>query len=148
MIVMLKIGPVQVVALPLLLMTTPTIADVVNDLTHCQLEAERLFPFPPAKAPQNWSDRAVNLQKQAERVETCMRAAGYTVTAECSMPLKTYEGCLKIADQIMHSPAENQYRNADWNKICLDNEWDVRTQKRLSADCYQSGNWWRGWLGH
>jgi len=50
---------------------------------------------------------------------------------------------MQIADQIMHSPAANQYRDADWNRICLDNEWDVRTQKRLSADCYWSGSWWR-----
>jgi hypothetical protein len=41
-------------------------------------------------------------------------------------------------DQIMRGPAGNQYRNADWNRICLDNVWDVRTQKHLSADCYQS----------
>jgi hypothetical protein len=146
MIPMLKIGPVHVVSL-LLLMTTPTIADVVNDLTHCQREAERLLPSPPAGTPQNSSDRAVNLQKQAEWIETCMRAVGYSATAECSAPLKTYEGCLKIADQIMRGPAGNQYRNADWNRICLDNEWDVRTQKRLSADCYQSGGWWHRWFG-
>jgi hypothetical protein len=65
MFAVLKIGPVQVVA-PLLLISTPTIADITNDLAHCQLEAERLLPSPTAKAPQNWSDRAVNLQKQAE----------------------------------------------------------------------------------
>jgi hypothetical protein len=147
MFAVLKIGPVQVVA-PLLLISTPTIADITNDLAHCQREAERLLPSPTAKAPQNGTDRAVNLQKQAEWVETCMRAAGYSVTSECSAPLKTYEGCLKIAEQIMRGPARDQYRNADWNKICLDNEWDVRTQKRLSADCYQSSGWWRRWFGH
>jgi hypothetical protein len=31
------------------------------------------------------------------------------------------------------------YQGADWNKICLENEWDVRTQEPLSASCYQSG---------
>jgi hypothetical protein len=71
-----------------------------------------------------------------------MRTAGYSVTAECSAPLKTYESCMKIADQIKRGPSGNQYRDADWNKICLDDEWDVRTQKRLSVDCYQSGSWW------
>jgi hypothetical protein len=76
-----------------------------------------------------------------------MQAAGHSVTAECSAPFKTYESCMKIADQIMRGPSANQYRDADWNRICLDNEWDVRTQKRLSADCYQSGQWWRRWFG-
>jgi hypothetical protein len=76
-----------------------------------------------------------------------MRAAGYGVTAECSAPLKTYESCMKIADKLMRGPTGSQYRDADWNRICLDNEWDVRTQERLSADCYQSGGWWRRWLG-
>jgi hypothetical protein len=33
---------------------------------------------------------------------------------------------MKIADEIMHGPSASQYRDADWNKICLDNEWDVR----------------------
>jgi hypothetical protein len=144
---MLKVGPMQVVA-PLLLMTTLAMADATNDLARCQIEAERMLPSPPTRAPLNWSDRAANLQKQAERVETCMRASGYRVTAECAAPLKTYEGCLKIADQIMRGPNGSQYRDADWNRICLDNEWDVRTQKRLSADCYQSGSWWRRLLGN
>jgi len=31
-------------------------------------------------------------------------------------------------------------------EFVLDNEWDVRTQKRLSADCYKSGGWWRAGL--
>ena len=75
-----------------------------------------------------------------------MRAAGYSVTAECAAPLKTYESCMKIADEIMRGPSRSQYHDADWNRICLDNEWDVRTQERLSASCYQSRSWWR-WLG-
>ena len=49
---------------------------------------------------------------------------------------------MKIADKLKRGPTGSQYRDADWNRICLDNEWDVRTQERLSADCYQSGNWW------
>jgi hypothetical protein len=127
----------------LLLMATPAVADAATELARCELDAARSFPEPPNKGAQNWADRAANLQKRAENVETCMRAAGLRVTAECSAPLKTYENCMQIADQIMHSPASNQYRDADWNRICLDNKWDVRTQKQLSADCYWSGSWWR-----
>jgi len=54
---------------------------------------------------------------------------------------------MKIADKLMRGPAGSQYRDTDWNKICLDNEWDVRTQQLLSADCYQSGSWWPRLLG-
>jgi hypothetical protein len=143
---MLKMELAQVVV-PLLLITTPSVADVTSELARCQLEAERQYPAAPDKGAQNWTDRAANLPKRAEGVETCMRAAGYSVTAECSAPLKTYESCMKIADQIMRGPSANQYRDADWNRICLDNEWDVRTQKRLLVDCYQSGQWWRRWFG-
>jgi hypothetical protein len=130
----------------LLLAAAPSVADVTSELARCQLEAGRTFPAPPNKGAQNWSDRAANLQKRAESVETCMRAAGYNVTSECSAPLKTYESCLKIADEVMRGPNAGQYRGADWNKICLENEWDVRTQRRLLADCYQSSSWW-WWLG-
>jgi hypothetical protein len=143
---MLKIEVAPIV-IPLLLAATPTVADVGDELARCGSEAEHLFPAPPNKGAQNWADRAANLQKRAEHIETCMRAAGYSVTAECSAPLKTYDSCMKIADEIMRSPSASQYRDADWNRICLDNEWDVRTQKRLSASCYQSGSWWRRWLG-
>ena len=62
-------------------------------------------------------------------------------------PLKTYESFMKIADELMHGPSGNLYRDTNWNRICLDNEWDVRTQERLSANCYQSDSWWRRWLG-
>ena len=137
---MLKVEMAPLV-IPLLLIATPTVADVTSELARCELEAERLFPAPHNKGAQNWPERASNLQKRAENIETCMRAAGYGVTAECSAPLKTYESCMKIADEIMRGPSANQYRDADWNRICLDNEWDVQTQKRLSADCYQSSSW-------
>jgi hypothetical protein len=129
-----------------LLISTPAVASVTDMLARCQLEAERLYPAPPNKGAQNWADRAGNLQKRADNIETCMRAAGYTLTAECSAPLKTYESCMKIADEVMRGPSRSQYHDADWNQICLDNEWDVRTQERLSASCYQSRSWWR-WLG-
>jgi hypothetical protein len=142
---MLKTEIVPILIL-LLLAATPSIADVNSELARCELEAGRSFPAPPNKGTQNWADRAANVQKRAENVETCMRSAGYKLTSECSAPLTTYESCMKIADEIMHSATASQYRDADWNKICLDNEWDVRTQKRLSADCYQSSSWWR-WLG-
>jgi hypothetical protein len=134
------------ILVPTLLAATASFADVNRELARCQLEAKRSFPAPPNKGAQNWADRAANLQRRAENVEACMRTAGYKVTSECSAPLKTYETCMKIADEVMRGPSASQYRDADWNKICLDNEWDVRTQKRLSADCYQSSSWWR-WLG-
>jgi hypothetical protein len=38
---------------------------------------------------------------------------------------------MKIADKLMRGPTGSQYRDADWNRICLDNEWDVQTQERL-----------------
>ena len=101
----------------------------------CATHAELIAPI---KIP--WNDAR-------KKAETCMRAAGYRITADCSAPLKTYESCMQIADKLMRGPTGSQYRDADWNRICLDNEWDVRTQERLSPDCYQSGSWWRRWLG-
>ncbi len=136
------------ILLLLVLELSPAVADVGSELARCELEAGRLFPAPSNKGGQNWTERAANLQKRAEKVEACMGAAGYKVTGECSAPLKTYESCMKIAEEIMRGPNANQYRDADWNRICLDNEWDVRIQKRLTSDCYQqSGSWWRRWLG-
>ena len=131
----------------MLLIPMPTAADVTSELARCQLEAERLYPAPSNKGAQNWPERAANLQRQAENIQTCMRSAGYSVTAECSVPLRTYESCMKIADKLMRGPNGSQYRDTDWNRICLDNEWDVRTQQLLSADCYQSGSWWPRLLG-
>ena len=143
---MLKVEMAAIV-ISLLLIVTPAVADGTGELARCELEAERLYPAPLNKGVQNWPERAANLQKRAENIETCMRVAGYSLTAECSAPLKTYESCMKIADEIMRGPSRSQYHDADWNKICLDNEWDVRTQERLSASCYQSRSWWRRWLG-
>jgi hypothetical protein len=79
----------------LLLIATPTVADGIRELDRCEFEAKRLYPAPPIKDVQNWPEWAANLQKRAENVETCMRAAGYSLTAECSAPLKT----LVTADQ-------------------------------------------------
>ena len=142
---MLNIEMALIVKL-LLLWATPTVADVGGEFARCELQAQRVIPAPPNKGAQNWAERAANLQQRAENVERCMRTAGYRASRECSAPLKTYESCMKIGEEIMRGPSANQYRDADWNRICLDNEWDVRTQKRLSADCYQAGSWWR-WLG-
>jgi hypothetical protein len=76
-----KLAPIVI---PLLLITTPIVADVNTEMARCQLEAERLYPIPPNKGSQNWTDRAAKLEKRAEGIEACMRAAGYSVTAECS----------------------------------------------------------------
>jgi hypothetical protein len=40
---MLKVESAPIV-IPLLLVATPAVADVANELARCQLEAERLFP--------------------------------------------------------------------------------------------------------
>ena len=62
-----------VIALCLVLVATPAIADVTSELARCALEAEHLYPGPPNKGAQNWAERAANLQKRAENIETCMR---------------------------------------------------------------------------
>ena len=144
---MLKVEVPTCLAVMLSLATTTAgAADVGRELARCQLEAERLYPAPDNKSIENWPERAANLQKRAEYTEPCMRAAGYSLTAEFSVPLETYESCMKIADEVMRGPSASLYHGADWNKICLDNEWDVRNQQRLSEHCYQSGSWWRRWF--
>ena len=72
---MLKTEMAPCFAMALLLIPTPTVADVTSDLARCELEAERLYPAPHNKDAQNWPERAANLQKRAENIETCMRAA-------------------------------------------------------------------------
>jgi hypothetical protein len=62
---MLKVELAHIV-IPLLLITTPIVADVNSEMARCQLEAEHLYPIPPNKGGQNWPDRAANLQKRAE----------------------------------------------------------------------------------
>ena len=47
---MLKVNMAPI-AIPLLLITTPTVADVANELARCQLAAERFYPAPPNKGP-------------------------------------------------------------------------------------------------
>ena len=79
---MLKVEKAPIV-IALLLIATPTVADVTSELARCELEAERLFPPPHNKSTQNWPVRAANLQKRAENIETCMRAAGYGVCRKC-----------------------------------------------------------------
>jgi hypothetical protein len=141
----IEIEPCLVIAV-LLLIAAPAVADVARELERCEVEAERLYPAPHNKGVENWPERVANLQKRAESTEKCMRAAGYSLKSECSVPLKTYESCMKIADELMRGASRSQHRDTDWNKICMENEWDVRTQERLSASCYQS-IWWRRWLG-
>jgi hypothetical protein len=68
---------------------TPAVADAARELVRCELEAKHLYPAPNNKGFENWPERQANLRKRAENTETCMRAAGYSVTAECSAPLKT-----------------------------------------------------------
>jgi hypothetical protein len=42
-----------VIALCLVLVATPAIADVTSELARCALEAEHLYPGPPNKGAQN-----------------------------------------------------------------------------------------------
>jgi hypothetical protein len=114
---MLKAEMAPCFLIAMLLIPAPTVADVASELVRCQLEAARSYPAPSNKGAQNWPERAANLHKRAENIETCMRRAGYSVTAECSVLLKTYESCMKIADKLMHGPTGSQYRDADWNRI-------------------------------
>ena len=85
---MLKAEMAPCFAIALLLIPTPTVADVASELARCELEAERLYPAPHNKGAQNWPERGANLQKRAENIETCMRAAGYRVTADVPRPLR------------------------------------------------------------
>ena len=57
---MLKVEKARIV-IALLLMATPTVADVTTEPARCELEAERLFPPPHNKGAQNWPVRAANL---------------------------------------------------------------------------------------
>ena len=69
------------------------------------LKRSAYFRLRQTKALKIGRTGAANLQKHAQDVETCMRAAGYRITGECSAPLvKTYESCMKIADEVMRGP--------------------------------------------
>jgi hypothetical protein len=72
----------------LLLIAAPTVADGIRELDRCELEAKRLYPAPPPKDVQNWPEWADNLQKRAENVETCMRAAGIVSPQNVLLPSK------------------------------------------------------------
>ena len=61
----------------------------VKKLARCELEAERLYPAPHNKGAQNWPERAANLQKRAENIETCMRAADSTKVPELQKVAKS-----------------------------------------------------------
>jgi hypothetical protein len=73
---MLKAEMAPCFLIAMLLIPTSAVADVTSELARCQFEAERLFPAPHNKGAQNWPERAANLQKRAENIETCMRKAG------------------------------------------------------------------------
>ena len=69
---MLKAEMAPCFVMAMLLIPTPTIADVTSELARCQLEAEHLYPAPSNKGAQNWPERAANLQKRSENIETCV----------------------------------------------------------------------------
>ena len=86
---MLKAEMAPCFVMAMLLIPTPTVADVTSELARCELEAERLYPVPHNKGVQNWPERAANLQKRAENIETCMRAAGSTKVPELQKVAKS-----------------------------------------------------------
>ena len=48
---MLKAEMAPCFAMALLLIPTPTVADVASELARCELEAERLYPAPHKRVP-------------------------------------------------------------------------------------------------
>ena len=66
---MLKAEMARCFVMAILLIPTPTVADVTSELARCELEAERLYPAPHNKGLQNWPERAANLQKRSENIE-------------------------------------------------------------------------------
>ena len=128
---MLTIEVTTCLVVTLLLTATPAVADAARELVRCELEVEHLYPAPNNKSFENWPERQANLRKRAENTEI---ACGQLVIASRqNVLLLSRPSCMKIADELMHGPSGNLYRDTDWNRICLDNEWDVRTQERLSA---------------
>jgi len=61
---MLKAEMAPCLVIALLLIATPTVADVTPELARCELEAERLYPAPHNKGVQNWPERAANLHRK------------------------------------------------------------------------------------
>jgi len=128
---MLTIEVTTCLVVTLLLTATPAVADAARELVRCELEAEHLYPAPNNKVSrigQNGKPTYGNGPRILKR------ACGQLVIASRqNVLLPSRPSCMKIADELMHGPSGNLYRDTDWNRICLDNEWDVRTQERLSA---------------
>ena len=134
----LKVEVVACSLMALLLIATPTMADAflpanlaARDLARCELDAERLYPAPDNKGFENWPERRSNLEKQAQNIETCMRAAGYALTDVCS----AIETCVRAASFILTAACAavhdevyrlcrsgSQSTDSDWNAHCLDTE--------------------------
>jgi hypothetical protein len=78
---MLKAEMAPCLVIALLLIATPTVADVTCELARCELEAERLYPAPHNKGVQNWPERAANLHRKRRSrpngpAEPCLSARG------------------------------------------------------------------------
>jgi hypothetical protein len=158
----LKVEVVACSLMALLLIATPTMADAVlpanlaaRDLARCELDAERLYPAPANKGFENWPERRSNLEKQAQNIETCMRAAGYILADVCS----AIQTCVRAASFILTAACAavddevyrlcrsgSQSTDSDWNAHCLDTERLRAIDNRRSADCYQSYSRSRRWL--
>jgi hypothetical protein len=64
---MLKAEMAPCLVIALLLIATPTVADVTRELARCELEAERLYPAPHNKGVQNWPERATSQKAQSAK---------------------------------------------------------------------------------
>jgi hypothetical protein len=65
---MLKTEMAPCFAMLLLLIPTPTVADVTSDLARCELEAERLYPAPHNKGAQNWRRQSTETGREYRTV--------------------------------------------------------------------------------
>ena len=85
---MLTIEVTTCLVVTLLLTATPAVADAARELVRCQTEAEHLYPTPTTRVSrigQNGKPTYGN----GPRILKPACGTGYSVTAECSAPLKT-----------------------------------------------------------
>jgi hypothetical protein len=131
-------------AITLLLTTTPAVADAGRELARCVREAERTHPVPDNRDIDNRQEELANRKKRAPKVQTCMRAAGYSITEACSPP--ELHDCMKRTDELAERKPD-RYKHFNQEEYCRYKGRSVWAKRRLSANCYQSDSWWRRLLG-
>jgi hypothetical protein len=130
-------------AITLLLTATPAVADAARELARCEPKAERTYPAPDNRHIGNRQQELANRIKRAANVETCMRAAGYSITKACPSPaIQTFKDCKKRTNDL----AERMAGRFNQEEYCRYKDRSVWAERRLSANCYQSQTWWRRWL--